>query len=103
MIKNAIKHGNKNDPNKIIRVWYKADPDCFKLIIEDQGEGFQEIEEWNKFNQKRNEAIMDQDMEKIAQMVSFKAEKNDEKDGGNALFAALEYWDSGLIFNNKKD
>jgi len=103
LIKNAIKHGNHNDENKVIKVWYKFSGDRYKLIVEDQGEGFKDIEKWNEFNHKRNEAILNQDMEKIAQLVSFHTEKSDDKDNGNALFAALEYWDSGLIYNKNRN
>ena len=103
MVKNAIKHGNKNDVNNIVKTWYSFDNEKFKIIVEDQGEGFKDLEKWNEFNQKRNKAIINQDMEMITKLVSFKTKESDDEDGGNALFAAMEYWDSGLIFNNKRN
>jgi len=30
-------------------------------------------------------------------------QKSDEVDGGNALFAALEYWDGGFVYNDKRN
>ncbi len=103
LIKNAIKHGNHNDVNKIIKVWYEFNNDYYKVIVEDQGDGFQNLEKWNEFNRKRNEAIVNQDMEKIVQYAAYRNENSDDTDGGNALFAALEYWDSGLIYNKKRN
>ncbi len=103
LVKNAVKHGNGNDNNKIIRVWYKFDRESYKIIIEDQGEGFENLEQWNEFNHKRNKAVINQDIDMLTELVSFRTEKSDEDDGGNALFAALEYWDSGLIYNKKRN
>ncbi len=103
LMKNAIKHGNKCDQKRLVKVWYEFDPEFYKIIVEDQGEGFQQLKEWNDFNCKRNEAIRIQDMEKMAKYIAFKSDSSDENDGGNALFAALEYWDSGIIFNSKKN
>lgn len=37
---NAIKHGNRMDPRKIVRVSVRIDPDRARIEIEDQGEGF---------------------------------------------------------------
>ncbi len=48
VIKNAVKHGNGCDINKKVRVWYSFSPTHAHLIVEDEGEGFQELEnEWN--------------------------------------------------------
>ncbi|MFP4443636.1 MAG: ATP-binding protein, partial [Spirochaetia bacterium] len=55
IIKNAVKHGNKKDPEKKVRIWYKFSSQDARIIIEDEGEGFQNIEEWNEFNKKRLE------------------------------------------------
>jgi len=35
--------------------------------------------------------------------VSFRTARSDDNDGGNALFAALEYWNGGFIFNDKRN
>jgi len=37
---NAVKHGNKNDPNKLIRVGAELSPQEASFTIEDEGEGF---------------------------------------------------------------
>ena len=37
---NAIRHGNKNDPKKSVRVEAKITPRSTQITIEDQGKGF---------------------------------------------------------------
>ncbi len=103
IIKNAVKHGNKNNPNKKIRIWYSFDTEKAHLIVEDEGEGFQGIEEWNEFNRKRQECFQRQDYEELGKYVAFTTPESDEYDGGNALFAAVEYWDAGVVFNEKRN
>ena len=39
-VNNAIYHGNKQDPNKLVNVKYQADEDTFYFRIEDEGPGF---------------------------------------------------------------
>jgi serine/threonine-protein kinase RsbW len=39
-IVNAIKHGNRGDKNKHVRVGYQVHPDHVVVEIEDQGNGF---------------------------------------------------------------
>lgn len=39
-VNNAIYHGNKQDPDKMVIVKYHADADEFTFIIEDEGPGF---------------------------------------------------------------
>lgn len=39
-IANAIIHGNKNDPNKIVRITAELTPKEARFTIEDEGEGF---------------------------------------------------------------
>jgi serine/threonine-protein kinase RsbW len=41
---NAIKHGNKLDPNKKVTVKAKVTPRMFEIEIEDQGPGFKRTE-----------------------------------------------------------
>mgnify|MGYP006052180869 FL=1 len=36
-------------------------------------------------------------------MESFKTKESDSQDGGNALFAALEYWNGGFVYNGKRN
>ncbi len=101
LIKNAVKHGNRSDKNKLVKVWYSFSEEEARLIIEDEGEGFQKIREWNEFNSQRNKCLTNQDYEKLADYVSYRTEKSDDNDGGNAMFAALEYWDEGVVFTQK--
>ncbi len=37
---NAVRHGNKNDPEKLVRFEINIKDNCLTMIIEDQGEGF---------------------------------------------------------------
>ncbi len=103
LIKNAVRHGNKNDINKKVRVWADFSIDHAHVIVEDEGKGFQKLEEWNEFNKKRNECFASQNFEEMEKYFAFRTEESNENDGGNALFAALEYWDGGVVFNNKKN
>ncbi len=103
LIKNAVKHGNKCDESKMVKVWYEFDLDRARVVVEDQGEGFTDLERWNEFNRRRLECLRSQNFEKLADYVSFRTAKSDENDGGNAMFAALEYWNRGVCFNAKKN
>lgn len=103
IIKNAVKHGNKNDPNKKVKVWYYFSEHEARIIVEDEGEGFQDIEKWNEFNRKRVQAFQEQNFMELANFVSYRTATSDDNDGGNALFAALEYWNAGYVFNEKRN
>jgi serine/threonine-protein kinase RsbW len=35
--------------------------------------------------------------------LSYRTEDSTPDDGGNALFAAMEYWNGGYILNNNKN
>ena len=102
IIKNAIKHGNKNEIDKKVRVWYDFNKRA-KIIVEDEGKGFKQLEEWNKFNQTRNKCFEEHDFDNMEKYVSFRSKDADEADGGNALFAGLEYWNGGMIYNKVKN
>jgi len=102
LIKNAVKHGNRNDPSKKVRVWHGFDADSARLIVRDEGEGFRQLEEWNSFNRKRLECLHEQNYEKLGDYVSFRTDCSDDTDGGNALFAALEYWNAGFCFDETR-
>ena len=39
-LSNAFKHGNKNDPAKVVRMQYSIEGDTIEIQIEDEGEGF---------------------------------------------------------------
>ncbi len=103
VIKNAVKHGNHCKPEKKVRVWYSFDSTHAQLIVQDEGDGFKDLEKWNDFNRKRLEILAEQDFEKLSDFVAFRTQKSDDNDGGNALFAALEYWNGGFVFNNKRN
>jgi serine/threonine-protein kinase RsbW len=103
IIKNAVKHGNKCNPDKKVRVWYSFSPTHAHLVVQDEGDGFKDLEKWNEFNRKRLELLAQSDFEKLSDYVSFRTQKSDENDGGNALFAALEYWNGGFVYNSKRN
>jgi Histidine kinase-like ATPase domain len=103
LIKNAVKHGNRKDPARSVQVWSTFDEGSARIIVQDEGEGFTRLSEWNEFNRRRNECFTRQDFEEMANYVSFVTPASDEHDSGNALFAAVEYWDAGLVFNGKKN
>lgn len=103
IIKNAVKHGNKNNPEKKVKVWFYFSTEEARLIVEDQGPGFKDLEKWNAFNKKRIECFLNENYEELGNYVSYVTKDQDEHDGGNALFAAVEYWNGGVIFNNKKN
>ncbi|MCG8452560.1 MAG: ATP-binding protein [Spirochaetales bacterium] len=101
IIKNAVKHGNHSDPQKKIRVWYSFSTEEARLIVEDEGDGFTAIDEWNAFNKERLACLAQEDYIKLADYVSYRTEKSDDNDGGNAMFAAVEYWNEGVVFDDK--
>lgn len=103
LIKNAIRHGNKKDPTKKVRVWASFSTNHAHLIVEDEGAGFKGVEKWNKFNQKRNECFASQNFEDLEKYFSYRTEASTDEDGGNALFAALEYWDGGVVLNDSRN
>lgn len=103
IIKNAVKHGNRSDVSKKVRVWYAFTSEEARLVAEDEGEGFQGLEQWNEFNRKRLQCLHDQNFEQLGDYVSFRTDRSDDHDGGNALFAALEYWNGGFVFNDKRN
>jgi serine/threonine-protein kinase RsbW len=103
IIKNAVKHGNRNDPAKKVQVWYSFSPTHAHLVVEDEGEGFHELEEWNQFNARRLQCFHEQNYEDLGDYVSFRTDHSDDNDGGNALFAAVEYWDGGVVFSERRN
>lgn len=103
IIKNAVKHGNRSDSAKKVKVWYYFSPDEARLIVQDEGEGFKDLEKWNDFNRKRLECLHEQNYEQLADFVSFRTDRSDDYDGGNALFAALEYWNDGFVYNQARN
>jgi serine/threonine-protein kinase RsbW len=102
IIKNGIKHGNRNDASRRLRVWYDLRKRA-RFIVEDEGEGFVELEKWNEFFQKRQKALFDEDFDAFLSLASYRGPRSDETDGGNSLIAALEYWNGGMIYNEAKN
>lgn len=103
IIKNAVQHGNSNDVNKKVTVYYSFSPVHAHLIVEDEGDGFTDLDKWNTFYKKRQEILESKDFSEIADYVSFKQKSSAPGDGGNALCAAIEFWDGGIVFNDKKN
>ena len=102
LIKNAVKHGNHCDLSKTVRVWYDL-RNRVRFIVEDEGEGFTRIEEWNEFFVKRQKALYEQDFDTFLQLANYRGPNSDETDGGNSLITALEYWNGGIVYNGKKN
>ncbi|NLJ45410.1 MAG: ATP-binding protein [Treponema sp.] len=102
IIKNGIKHGNRCDPSKRLTIWYDFRKRV-RFIVEDEGEGFTNLEAWNDFYRKRQEALHAQDFDSFLSLASYRGPRSDETDGGNSLIAALEYWNGGMIYNNARN
>ncbi|MBN2657843.1 MAG: ATP-binding protein [Spirochaetales bacterium] len=102
LIKNGIKHGNKKDSSKKIKIWYDF-RNRARFIVEDEGEGFRELERWNSFYRKRQEALHNNDFDAFLELASYRGPGSDEDDGGNSLIAALEYWNGGMIYNKGRN
>ena len=103
LIKNAIRHGNKMDYSRKVKVWASFGTNHAHLIVADEGEGFKELEDWNEFNRKRTECFEAQNLEELEKYFSYRSSDSTEEDGGNALFAAVEYWDGGVVFNEERN
>ncbi|MDR2313001.1 MAG: ATP-binding protein [Spirochaetaceae bacterium] len=102
LIKNGIKHGNKCDVSKKLKVWYDF-RHRVRFIVEDQGEGFKELEEWNDFYRKRQRALYEGNFDLFLKLAAYRGPNSDETDGGNSLVAALEFWNGGIIYNEAKN
>jgi serine/threonine-protein kinase RsbW len=102
IIKNGIKHGNRSDPGKTLRVWYDLRKRA-RFIVEDEGEGFALLEEWNEFFRRRQAALYEERFDDFLALASYRGPDSDENDGGNSLIAALEYWNGGMIFSGARN
>ena len=100
LIKNGIKHGNRNDPSKKLKVWYDLRKRA-RFIVEDEGDGFTNLDEWNDFYRRRQTALFENDFDAFLGLASYRGPKSGEDDGGNSLVAALEYWNGGMIYNER--
>jgi len=101
ILKNAVGPGNGNDPNKKVKIWYAFDEKTARLIVEDEGEGFREVEHWNQFYRKRIEAFESQDLKEMMKHLSYRSRVNAEDDFGNALLDAVDFWNGGIVFNQR--
>jgi hypothetical protein len=102
ILKNGIKHGNKCNPDKKIKVWYDLRKRA-RFIVEDEGKGFNCIDAWNEFFRKRQIALYNEDFDSFLELASFRGPESDDDDGGNSLIAALEFWNGGMIYNETKN
>jgi hypothetical protein len=102
IIKNGIKHGNRCDPAKRLRVWFDFRKRV-RFIVEDEGEGFKELDAWNDFYRRRQEALFREDIDAFLSLASYRGPRSDDDDGGNSLVAALEYWNGGMIYNGARN
>jgi len=103
LVKNGAKHGNNYDNSKQLKVWYQFTDNSAHLIVEDEGTGFQELEKWNYFKQLRDRAFRNRDFEAMSKYALWKGASSTETDGGNALFAALEYWNGGVVYTTERN
>ena len=102
IIKNGIKHGNGCNPRKRLRVWYDLRKRA-RFIVEDEGQGFVDLDDWNAFFKRRQTALFDEDFDAFLALASWRGPRSDESDGGNSLVAALEYWNGGMIYNGRRN
>jgi hypothetical protein len=102
IIKNGIKHGNRCDASKRIRIWYDLRKRA-RFIVEDEGEGFADLEAWNGFYQRRQTALYREDFDSFLSLASYRGPRSDDSDGGNSLIAALEYWNGGMIYSERRN
>jgi len=102
IIKNGIKHGNKSNPEKKLHVWYDLRRRV-RLIVQDEGLGFLELEQWNAFLYERQSALNSEDFDKFLALASWKGKNSSADDGGNSLIAALEYWNGGMVYNGNRN
>lgn len=103
IIKNGVRHGNRNDISKKLDIWWYFKDEEARLIVEDEGDGFSNLEEWNEFYLKRLECFVNNDHERMAEFISYRGKDSHPDDGGNALFAAVEYWNKGYVLNNSRN
>ena len=105
LIKNALKHGNKQDKRKKVRVHYAFTPEKAHLIIADEGTGFTELEAWNEFYRKQRQCYLEENYDEMSQFASFRssAGTQEAEDRGQTLFQAVEFWNGGMVFNSKRN
>ncbi len=100
IVKNGVEHGNKMNPSKKIKIWFDFNKRA-KVIVEDEGEGIKVMEDWNKFSLNRTICLVKQDFDHFSDYIAWLGPDSNEMDGGNAMFAALEFWNGGFLYNQK--
>ncbi len=103
IVKNGVRHGNGNDKTKALRVWFAFSTQSARLVVADEGDGFAEIERWNEFYRRKIECYRGNRFEEMMEYLSFRTGESREEDGGNALCAAIEYWNDGVVFNDERN
>lgn len=103
LIKNAVRHGNRNSKEKTTRIWFFFSPSLARIIVSDEGEGFQDIERWNEFYRRKIECYRENRFDEMMEYLSFRTDRSIDSDGGNALFAAIEFWNEGVVFNRERN
>lgn len=101
IIKNAVRHGNRNDISKEVHIWWRFTPKEARLIVEDEGKGFRDFDKWNCFFHQRMECFLKGNPDEMMDYLSYRGSESTPEDGGNALFAAMEYWNQGYVLNKK--
>jgi len=103
ILKNAVKHGNKGKWWKPLKIWYRINESAAHFIIEDKGKGFQQLEQWNELFKQRAICYQQKDRQNLKKYRAFRTEASDKSDRGTALFSAIEYWNGGIVFNEKRN
>ena len=101
LIKNAVRHGNRNDPNKKVKIWFSFSSKHAHLVVRDEGSGFKNVALWNDFYLKKMKAFEEKDFDTMMDYLSYRTADSNENDGGNALFAAVEFWNQGVVISEK--
>jgi serine/threonine-protein kinase RsbW len=102
LVKNAVKHGNRGDTAKRVRIWHDFRKRV-RFIVEDEGSGFKDLDLWNAFYRKRQKALFDRDFDLFLELATYRGPQSTSEDGGNSLIAALEYWNGGMIYNARRN
>lgn len=103
LIKNAIRHGNNCDISKEITIHSEITSQYFRIVVQQQGRGFMNLEDWNVYYRQRISAFETCNIDKMIELACYSSENSNEQDGGNALIAALDFWDSSLVFNKARN
>lgn len=106
LLKNGMEHGNRYDEDKLLTVWSGFTDSGFRIVVQDEGEGFREVDRWNEWSRIRLESLRNGDGDVFRQYLGYKPsgtgfyERNGGV-GGLSLFAAEEFWNNGLVFSSK--